>query len=201
MAGFHFNLEEPAANQTIVYDAMIHEQYFRFIQRILDRLQAAPDDFKIGNFYEFLCKLVYLQKHQKTKISEGKAYPFKILNIDTRGHVSTFFAGMGLSTDELPNVYGDELGLMLGNLHEQSLEEIATSSKLNRMKQDFENSYGVCEKECDYFSICGGGYPVRKYIEHGTFEASETSFCKINIKTFTDAFVEHINMYANNLKV
>ena len=33
----------------------------------------------------------------------------------------------------------------------------------------------LCRQECQYFSVCGGGEPVNKLSENGTFVSSETT--------------------------
>ena len=47
------------------------------------------------------------------------------------------------------------------------------------MVADINAGVETCRKECDYFSICGGGAPVNKLSENGTFASTQTSFCNL----------------------
>jgi len=35
-----------------------------------------------------------------------------------------------------------------------------------------------CAETCQYFSVCGGGAPSNKYFENGSFESTETVYCR-----------------------
>ncbi len=34
-------------------------------------------------------------------------------------------------------------------------------------------------RDCEYYSVCGGGAPVNKLSEHGSFGATRTSYCSL----------------------
>ena len=119
------------------------------------------------------------------------SHPFRTINVDIEGNISTFYAGLTL--DEIDDVYGDNQGLIIGNLLEQNLEDIACSQKLARIEKDFEVSHKACEAKCDYSSMCSGGYNLIKFKTFGTFEATETPECFIHVKTFVDAILDDID--------
>jgi uncharacterized protein len=37
--------------------------------------------------------------------------------------------------------------------------------------------------------LCGGGAPVNKYFENGSFDSTETMFCRLNRKAIVDVIV------------
>ncbi|MBE9069312.1 GRRM system radical SAM/SPASM domain protein, partial [Leptolyngbya cf. ectocarpi LEGE 11479] len=55
--------------------------------------------------------------------------------------------------------------------------------KINR---DIQAGVDLCKKECEYFSVCGGGAPSNKYFENGSFASSETMYCRYTKKILTD---------------
>jgi uncharacterized protein len=50
---------------------------------------------------------------------------------------------------------------------------------MQAMTQDISAGVEKCRKECDYFSVCGGGAPVNKLAENGSFASSRTVFCSL----------------------
>jgi hypothetical protein len=63
---------------------------------------------------------------------------------------------------------------------------------LKLILQDFEKSHLACEKGCDYFSLCSGGYNLVKFKRSGSFEATETPECFVHVKTFADTLLEDL---------
>ncbi len=124
------------------------------------------------------------------------SHPFKTINVDIKGNVSTFYAG--LSLDEHVDVYGDNQGLIIGNIFDETLEKMAQSEKLHRAANDFEISHRACEKGCEYFPLCSGGYDLIKHKTFGTFNATETPECFIHVKTFVDAILDDINEHLDS---
>ena len=112
--------------------------------------------------------------------------PFSMVNIDCNGTVSTFSPELlGLSSKH----YQD---FIIGNVHSSSLEEMRASEALSVMARDIASGVETCRQTCGYFSVCGGGAPVNKLFENGSFATGRTSFCdltqKVPIDLILDAF-------------
>lgn len=45
-----------------------------------------------------------------------------------------------------------------------------------------------CRAECGYFRFCGGGAPVNKFYENGTFASTATLQCRAAVMAFADAY-------------
>ena len=45
---------------------------------------------------------------------------------------------------------------------------------------------------CEYFSICQGGSPANKLFENGTFDSTETLFCRMSKKAVIDVVLGHM---------
>ena len=48
----------------------------------------------------------------------------------------------------------------------------------------------ACERRCEYYSVCGGGSPVNKLFENGSFTGTTTSFCTLTQMVPTDLILE-----------
>ena len=68
---------------------------------------------------------------------------------------------------------------VVGSVHRNTLQEMLESPAMKAMVTDIRAGVNACRRECDYFSICGGGAPVNKLSENGSFESTLTSFCNL----------------------
>ena len=48
----------------------------------------------------------------------------------------------------------------------------------------------MCRERCEYFSVCGGGEPVNKLAENGTFTSTETTYCRLTKMRATDLVLD-----------
>jgi len=81
-----------------------------------------------------------------------------------------------------------------GNVFQNHLEEIFDHPAYQRVAADIAEGIERCRETCSYFAICGGGSPSNKLFEHGTFAASETMACRLQIQAPADALLEHLEM-------
>ena len=99
--------------------------------------------------------------------------PFAMLNIDCHGNASSFSPELlGYKSAEYNN-------FIIGNVLTDSLEEMRQSAAMQAMSRDIAAGVEACRRECEYFSVCGGGAPVNKLSENGSFASSKTSFCTL----------------------
>ena len=59
-----------------------------------------------------------------------------------------------------------------------------------RMLEDIEAGVAMCRERCEYFSVCGGGEPVNKLAENGTFVSTETTYCRLTKMRATDLVLD-----------
>ncbi len=106
--------------------------------------------------------------------------PFGMLNVDCYGNVSTFSPELlGLKHPE----YRD---FLIGNVRTDSLEQMRTSEALCAMARDITAGVQACRDSCAYFSVCGGGAPINKLTENGSFASAATTFCTLTQMVPTD---------------
>ena len=110
---------------------------------------------------------------EQSRAENAQVEPFGMVNIDCHGNVSSFSPELlGYKSAE----YNDYI---LGNILTESLEDMLRSPAMQAMKRDISAGVEMCRKECDYFSVCGGGAPVNKLAENGSFASSRTAFCSL----------------------
>jgi hypothetical protein len=67
------------------------------------------------------------------------------------------------------------------------------SQAMRAMTRDIAAGVEACRNECEYFSVCGGGAPVNKLSENGSFATSKTSFCSLVYMTPTDLILNALD--------
>jgi uncharacterized protein len=110
--------------------------------------------------------------------------PFAMLNVDCRGNVSSFSPELlGLKNP----AYDD---FIIGNVLANSLEEMRTSVAMQAMTRDIRAGVARCRVSCEYFSVCGGGAPINKLSENGSFDSDRTGFCGLTQIVPTDIVLD-----------
>jgi len=104
--------------------------------------------------------------------------------MDWAGNISTFSPELlGLKNAQ----YGD---FLLGNINCDRLLDLPRRANFARMLQDIEAGVAMCREKCEYFSVCGGGEPVNKLAENGTFISTETTYCRLTKMRATDLVLD-----------
>jgi uncharacterized protein len=110
--------------------------------------------------------------------------PFGMLNIDCLGNVSSFSPELlGLKNEQ----YAD---FIIGNILTDTLDQMRGSAAMVAMTRDIAAGVEDCRGSCDYFSVCGGGAPVNKLAENGSFRSTRTSFCRLTQMVPIDLILE-----------
>jgi uncharacterized protein len=115
------------------------------------------------------------------------ATPFAITSVDCIGNVATFSPELlGLKSE----LYDD---FVLGNINRDRLVDLAERPLLKRMKDDIDAGIAACQESCEYFSVCGGGEPVNKLFENGSFATAETTYCRTTKMRMTDLVLDRLD--------
>jgi uncharacterized protein len=118
------------------------------------------------------------------QVANMQTEPFAMLNVDALGNVSSFSPELlGLKNPS----YGD---FILGNINTDSLEQMRASPVLAAMKRDIHAGVEECSRSCEYFSVCGGGAPVNKLFENGSFASGRTRFCGLTQMAPVDLIID-----------
>ena len=123
---------------------------------------------------------------EQTAMRNAQVEPFGMMNVDCHGNVSSFSPELlGLKSAD----YGD---FLVGNIRTDSLEQMHRSRTMTAMSRDIAAGVAACRDNCEYFSVCGGGAPINKLAENGSFTGTRTSFCSLTqmvpVDLILDAF-------------
>jgi uncharacterized protein len=118
------------------------------------------------------------------RIGNVQVEPFGMLNVDCNGNVSTF------SPELLGLKSADYEDFVIGNIHGDSLEDMRRGAAFHALSRDIAAGVDVCRQSCEYFSVCGGGAPVNKLFENGSFKTGRTAFCDLTQKAPIDLILE-----------
>lgn len=112
--------------------------------------------------------------------------PGRILSLATNGDIATYSPELlGLKHVDWPN-------FAIGNVSSLTPGCLASSRVLRRLTGAIEAGVGLCQQECGYYEVCGGGRPVNKLYENGTFESTETLECRTRVKALAEIVVEQM---------
>jgi uncharacterized protein len=110
--------------------------------------------------------------------------PFAVTSMDWAGNVSTFSPELlGLKNPR----YDD---FRLGNVNRDALVDLPNRPAFQRMHSDIAAGVALCRGSCEYFSVCGGGEPVNKLAETGSFVSTETAYCRMTRMRATDLVLD-----------
>lgn len=169
-----FNVEESEGNHvselmTLSRESM-REKFLNFLHRFWTISRRRPGI----NFIREIDNLIpRIFRPEEAQVANDQVEPFSMLNVDCHGNVSSFSPELLGYKNERYNDF------IVGNVHRQTLEQMLQSPAMQAMVSDISAGVEACRMECDYFSICGGGAPVNKLSENGTFVSTQTSFCNL----------------------
>ncbi|HZK91034.1 MAG TPA: cyclophane-forming radical SAM/SPASM peptide maturase GrrM/OscB [Stellaceae bacterium] len=184
-----FNVEESEGEHRSASFAEIgiEDAYYRFLSEFW-RLSAAHPG-KIHFIREIDEAQRNIFRPQNAGFFNQLATPFAITSMDWTGNIATFSPELlGLKSP----LYGD---FVLGNVNRDRLVELAERPLLSRMKADIDAGIALCRGRCEYFSVCGGGEPVNKLFENGSFATAETTYCRMTKMRATDLVLDRLERF------
>ena len=179
-----FNVEESEGDhvsQSFAEDG-IEAAYYRFLSEFWRLASAAPG--KITFIREIEHALQQVIRPKDAPFGNQLVEPFAITSMDWAGNISTFSPELlGLKNAS----YGD---FLLGNINRDALLEMPQRPNFLKMHEDIAAGVAMCRERCEYFSVCGGGEPVNKMAENGTFVSTETTYCRVTKMRATDLVLD-----------
>ncbi|NET09759.1 MAG: GRRM system radical SAM/SPASM domain protein [Symploca sp. SIO2B6] len=180
--GFNVEEVEGAHDTSSLTEASAEKRYRSFMTRLWELNKEAKGILSIREF-DRICRFIYTGK---TLDKSDLVTPFSILNIDNKGNFSTFSPELLSMKDQ---TYGD---MIFGNVLTDSFESVCDTEKFRSIYNEIHSGYQMCQNTCQYFSVCGGGAPSNKYWENGSFNSSETIFCRLTKKAVTDIVLDDL---------
>tara|TARA_R110001606_G_scaffold395569_3_gene568052 strand:+ start:234 stop:1325 length:1092 start_codon:yes stop_codon:yes gene_type:complete len=194
---FHFNILASPINtkEELNYSEHDRAQYYEFYRELFEywtKSDSVGESLPVRNFTQTLQRLASYGTPKAPDFLKLSSAPLRSLNMDTLGNITTFYAGLDISTEI--HRYGDNQGLGLGNIKDVTLKEMLSSPKLQRIINDFKRCQTSCESDCDYYTVCPGGFELLQLSKSkGKIIETETTECVIHVKTLTDAVMDAID--------
>jgi uncharacterized protein len=181
-----FNIEEIEGphRESSLSDDDAQTRFRRFMERFLGLAADGPARLWVRE-QESMTRAI-LAAEPDAAVWTQETTPFAIVSVDWRGNVSTFSPELlGLVHDR----YGD---FTMGNVCTDSIETILASPRFAALRDDIAAGVERCRQTCAYFRFCGGGAPVNKLSENGSFASTETLFCRLNRQAMLDVVLDQI---------
>ena len=178
-----FNIEEAEGDHDSQLFKMtdLHRRFRDFLERFWRRAQQSG---RFSFIREIDSMLPRILRPQEARIANEQVQPFAMMNVAHNGDVASFSPELlGLRNDR----YAD---FILGNVHTHTLADMLVSPNMQRMARDIADGVDACQRACDYFSVCGGGAPVNKLTENGSFATDRTRFCELTQMVPTDIILD-----------
>ena len=182
-----FNVEESKGDHVSqsFADSDLETAYFRFLGEFWRLSAAAPG--KISFVREIETALHQVIRPEEAPFRNQLVEPFAITSMDCAGNIATFSPELlGLKNP----TYND---FVLGNVNHDNLADLLDSPVLARMLTDINTGVAMCRDQCEYFSVCGGGEPVNKLAENGSFASTETAYCRVTKMRATDLILDTLD--------
>jgi radical SAM protein with 4Fe4S-binding SPASM domain len=106
--------------------------------------------------------------------------PARILTVARDGRFTTFAPELLAFPDDR---------FILGNVLHSEIADLGSNERFLSLLASIRSGVEKCRR-CDYFAVCGGGSPSNKYVEHRTFDAAETTYCRMNVQICADLMLE-----------
>ena len=181
-----FNVEESEGDHVSgsFGTAGIEDMYYRFLGEFWRLSAASPG--KITFLREIEQALQQVIRPKEATFRNQLVEPFAVTSMDWAGNVSTF------SPELLGLTRADYDNFIIGNIWHERLIDMRQSPVLARMQTDIDAGVALCRERCEYFSVCGGGEPVNKLSENGSFATTETTYCRVTKMRATDLVLDAI---------
>jgi uncharacterized protein len=159
-------------------DAM--EAYRKFLSEFYDLAKGTPIEVR-----EFLSlkRLIFSNKYDRLS---SQCAPFSVVSVDAKGNFSTF------SPELLSMQHPRYEHFVFGNVHKESIAFISESPHFQTIYAEIMMGVERCRRSCRYFALCGGGAPSNKVFENGTFDSTETTFCRMTKQAVIDVVLTKI---------
>jgi len=167
-----FNVEESEGQHVSDMLAVndVRQRFRGFLARFW-QLARASDRVKYVREVDTMIHAIF--RPNDAPFRNQQVEPLAMMNVDCLGNVSTF------SPELLGYKNADYNDFVIGNINTDSMRQIRDSSALAAMHRDIDAGVDACRKSCEYFSVCGGGAPMNKLSENGSFRTAQTVFCSL----------------------
>jgi uncharacterized protein len=171
-----FNVEEVEGVHTTstMSGADVAELFRKFLRKFLSL--SIPAKMMVREFSS-LRSLILSGIYDEVN---GLSTPYAVLSVAANGDYGTFSPELlTMKHDAYPD-------FIFGNVHEGDFIQMLDSENFRKVHSAIEAGIEKCRSLCGYFALCGGGAPSNKIFENGTFDSTETTFCRCSKQAVID---------------
>ncbi len=178
-----FNVEESDGIRTseVFEQADIATRFKAFIARFVERVDQSEKSWSVRELDSATASIF---RPKEAVFRNPQVEPFGIVTVAHNGDFTTFSPEF-LGTKDAAR--GD---FIIGNLKDGPIELAESNPVFKLLKKEISAGVAKCKRECQYFSVCGGGAPANKHAELGTMNATSTKYCECVVKATTDLVME-----------
>lgn len=173
-----FNVEELEGNHTTTSLATADAKRAMrlFMRRMLERSQTDRWPFQVRE-----ARIVANGRYQAPAWKlQQEAADLAIISVDLEGRVFTYSPELLDLKDAAGNDYS------IGRVDTIDFTSVQQSPALAKMRTEIDAGIEMCRASCRYFDLCGGGTPVNKLSENGSFASGETVHCQLRRQVLID---------------
>lgn len=88
-----------------------------------------------------------------------------------------------------PELLDTDAQFVVGNVLQEPFETIIRGAPAASYVGEYLAGVDMCERECGYFRVCGGGAASNRYFETGRMDVTETAYCRNRSQYLVDALL------------
>lgn len=166
-------IEGRNVRSTLLSVQNLEERVEAFYYKLMNAAVRERYPLFIRESENILKKILFTEMAPVDSIANEQVIPFSMITVTYNGDLYTF-------SPELSEHYDPKEGAVpLGNVSRLNPNHIYNTAAFKLLSSNIEAGTTLCRSSCSYWQFCGGGAPVNRLSEHGTFRKSETLFCKL----------------------
>jgi uncharacterized protein len=176
-----FNVDEQEGVRTDSSLAGAESRVRAFFARVFERAAEVPERLRVREMHEAVGRVatglpvVMVAGHPLP--ANPQVLPFATTTVDCEGRFSCF------SPELVDQQHADYGSFVFGNVRRDRMIDALASDRFAAVFDDIVAGCEACRATCPYFSLCGGGAPVNKLNEGGSFTIAATRYCRQTIQT------------------
>lgn len=175
-----FSVEEQEGNHqtTSLQHNDVVFLYKNFMRRIYERLNRDGHPFSVREFR--LAPLIASAAMAPSRFRPMESNELSIISMNVDGKIFTY------SPELVDLKRSDGSDFSIGHVSNIDFTKLYNCASFKNLKSEIDHGVELCRTSCKYFYTCGGGAPVNKLCENGTFASTETIFCKLTQQAMSD---------------
>jgi uncharacterized protein len=187
--GFNVEELEGVNSESRLLEKTADTEFSAFLRTVFEGLSERAPELPIREIEDIAGWVMHAGGTQTA--SNPQVTPFSIITVLTNGDASTY-------SPELAGFKSPRHGnFSIGNVNEPYFA-FKIPLRMEAMVAEIESGVAHCAASCSYFDYCKGGAPANKYFEKGTFDCTETQYCRTYIKQRVDVVLDMLERRASS---